>query len=384
MAENPKNKVIKAFISFLKWINIFSRIPTKVLKFIVSVYPGFAAVILAFYREPIINSSRHAAHYLQRMPGTKGYTIDGWVLLYWVLLICWIICYFTFVTNESEGNKKNISENQQMLDQINVAIHYAPDPKTFSFSLLKVGNIFTRLQELNLNKKNMPDKHEALFEKAFVGILELISEITKGFAKKTKAKYTANLMYYIEGNKNNLPYIQKLKSNTAKWAYSKRTEVESVVFVLHGIKEINEAVIPDFPDIALAVCKEELDGELNIKIPGAPDAVYNEFVVTNSFEELYSASGKFKDDVKNAFKLHFEKSTVNSFISIRIPDPDDPSLPCLGVINIDCTETYPLGREGSYYETYYSLLNPIIFLISRHFKDYLKNHPEKKVIVNSK
>lgn len=357
---------MKQALSFIKKLNPFASISTRYLKLIVSLYPGVAAVLLAFFKDPIINSSRLASQYLQQYQGTKDYTLDWLVFLYWALLICWVVCYFTFVTNESDANKKTT-------DTLKSAIFRAPNPKVFGEY-----EIFYKQIMAQLNQINSADilKHEINIQK----VLQAICELTSSYInhKDSKVIFGANIMLFLP-YKLNKKEIEKISVKTAEWIHFKGNKLDTFNGVLYLIPELTYTTSTgtkkaNCPSISLPVIKGRDEHEIAIlNIPGAPRAaIEGKFLFSNVKNiEAYRHLGDSEcENAENYWKNILPE--VNSIFSFGIPyDWGDPEITdAIAVLNIDSTQTDILGTEIEYHTTYISLIYPILCQLAPHLKDY--------------
>ncbi len=99
-------------------------------------------------------------------------------------------------------------------------------------------------------------------------------------------------------------------------------------------------------------------------------------------------------DVKNYMHLETEErdliktywetqaSDVMSVISIRIPF-NDQDINFAGVLNIDCTNPFPLGESDEFHATYWSLMLPIMQQITPYIRKYQSMYIADLQIVTS-
>jgi len=305
-------------------------------------------------------------------------------------VVIWCFLLYKLVNQENSANKKNIEENKTTLSAIHSAIHNAPRPEIFQESIALLDSIDQIIQNISYAKKKNTISIET-YEEYIPQILEKICEFTELFSRKDAAKFTANLMFYIDNNPKNEPFLQELldaDEHDDNWIYNKVTAVKFVKFALHSVKF---STATNYQPTTLAICK---DGERKeILIPGAADAAINNIAIVNSTDFL-DTPNKFKPEVLETAKKYFTSGRgkhIRSIISMRVQRPGLPrqraeataKLPILAVINIDGNHPNPLGSTELYYFTYHALLANTLSLIAPAIEDYFLLHPEISKIDNS-
>jgi hypothetical protein len=188
------------------------------IKVAVSIYPGLAAVLLAFFKDPITEKTSNAFQYIRALGASpyNTYQLNLWVLIYWLFLLIWVYFYFKAILNESETNRKNISD-------ITGAIHNAPNPEIFVTYKVMIEEIFDDVQALKENIKEVQasEIEEAqiknilieTYETTFQLILKKVCNLAQSFAGKTDAVYGANIMRFIPAdNEAHIAEIDTLKA----------------------------------------------------------------------------------------------------------------------------------------------------------------------------
>jgi hypothetical protein len=120
------------------------------------------------------------------------------------------------------------------------------------------------------------------------------------------------------------------------------------------------------PAIALPFPKTYEDSQGHkLALPGAPWAVLTgEASIYEAAGDMYKycedMSATVRDEVKTYFSRTGDGKDIKSLVSFRIGDSDSP----IGVLNIDCGQTYLLGREPEVYATFFALITPILDLLA--------------------
>ena len=373
----------KNFSLFINKYNPFLIENTRFLKLVVSIYPGVAAVWLAFFKDPIVESTKRAAHYLQGRPGTNLYTINLITLLYWILLVIWVFCYFSYVTNESSANRKATHE-------VRAAIFRCPNPniyaeyRTFFKQIMKfihqIEGDNTAKQNVNLHK-----------------ILQHICLLTSTYINQNDDEtiYGANFMIYFPTCLND-KLILKFRDNKDEWIHLEKTELDSFVGVLHLVPElvyktppvsakskriVSQPTQPINGSISLPVVfahDEEIDIEHTKNIPGAPRAAMSEQFLFSDVRDYSSYSHLGIPECINAKNYWEVKQTeIRSIYSFAIPfswpelkSNNGDMLDIIGVLNIDSTKIDILGTDQEYHTTFNSLLYPILCQLGPYLKNY--------------
>lgn len=349
---------------------------TTIIKSVISIYPGLAAVFFAFSSSRIVNSSRNFL--------TGGHQVDWYVLLYWITLIAWVIYYFRILLKENETNKKNIQENREYLDEIKSAIHNAPNPKTFDqyYILFKAIEEYL-ISPLRGEKVTKDDYHEF-----FQIILERICSFTN-FYNKREIIYGASIMLYVENTIKD-EKLQALKKSP-KWLHFKKVENNSIMGILRGVPGLTFSNFSkdgkskrNIPSLIFPIIKNnEGKVDMNMLLPGACRSAEVGIDIFNDVSDIGKYYGHLSANEQRVAKDYFSSSgsdikSIASF-AIRIGGlskkdreklENENKLPIVGVLNIDSNEPFVLGPESVYHSTYWSLIMPILYLLSPFLKEY--------------
>jgi hypothetical protein len=353
---------------------------TRFLKGIVSIYPGVAAVLLAFYKDAIVGATRAAKDYWRHKPGS--YTLDLWVFCYWVSVVVWIYCYFRFVTNESQASAKTT-------EGLKGAIFRAPNPKVFFEYRTFYKGLMRQFNELDFTEL---DKCEVNLRV----ILDLICQLTTSYISRRDNDeiYGANIMLYLP-IKLHRKIVEKLREKPAEWIHLRQTELSTFNGVLYFVPELavkgktesdEELTSPQKlpPTISLPVikCANEVENA-NRNIPGAPRAATEGNFIFSDTRDTGAYSHLGQQEVKNA-KNYWEQQlpNIHSIVSFGIPHKwaqdgsGDNIIDIVGVLNIDSTKRDILGTETEYHPTYYSLVYPVLCQLGpalvKYYELYIK------------
>lgn len=359
-----KSTAMSNVLKFFKRINLFARIPTPYLKLIVSLYPGVAAVWLAFFKDPIVSSSRLARFYWQSIAGSEHYSINWMVTIYWILLIFWVICYFTFVTNESDANKKNT-------EGLKSAIFRSPNPKVFGEYETFYRGIMKQINAINKSQILQHGENLRL-------ILKAICELTSSYInhKDQKIIYGANLMFYFPV-KTQLQEIENFISKGHTQIHFEDKNVTKFNGVLYLVSELaykEGSTNEPCPDIILPVIFGANEQEIALhNIPGAPRAALERKFLFADVRDGKSYEHLGHKETENARRYWTEiMPNVRSILSFEIPYDwkDSDIINVIGVLNIDSTHSNILGTDPEYHTTFFSLIYPIIFQVSPYIEEY--------------
>jgi hypothetical protein len=358
-------------------INPFEWKNVKVLKAIVSIYPGIATVGLLFLKDKIIEETGNFTRFVNQSDNIH-YTVGWIVLFYWLLLIFWVFCYFTFVTNESTLNKINNSN-------LKSAIFRAPNPKIYS----DYRDFFDKIKHL-LFQIDYEDVLNETNRKYISEILATISELTNTFMNKTENGiiYGVSIMFYVHTKSGaNKEIIEKLKADEYDWIHFKAYDVSLINGVLCLVPELcftKEKTVKEVPKIVLPIVYTAgIDSNIikRQNIPGASTAALLLQDVFNTRDENHYKH-LAKDEVINA-KNYWENRLPNigSVFSLSIPYDrfyeDTEALNIIGVLNIDCTKENILGIDSEYHVTFGALMHPIMHQLSSFLSVYYDKYMEK-------
>ena len=347
-------------------------------KLFVSVFPGVGTVFLIFMKPRIVKSWQMMIQFWfdpGNLPqGSRGfYHIDWVVVVYFLFVIIWIGATSLFILSEANQSKRSRDEAKKQLEnvktEINAAIHNAPNPAIFQMHETLYRAIFNDFQALKEKLGTVShDQHTELYKGTFRSVLKKIVLLTQTFSGNSEAIYGANLMGYLPMKKYRST-IEKLRGEKKSWIYWKDAKPENVRGVLHTLPEL---IIDDKPPVT-AVTIPVLG--YNNTAPGALEAAYGlTAVVVPNTAKLTDPENKARQDP------FFEKNPhIRSFVSISIPvngvfdDPKNSNKVSLltGILNIDCSKIFCLGKEDKYYYTYFSLMLPIAYLFSPHLEEYI-------------
>lgn len=356
------------------------------IKVAVSIYPGLAAVLLAFFKDYIIDKTTNAFLYIKAIgtPDYDEYTINWWVFVYWSLVFVWVYFYFKAILNESDTNKKNIAD-------ITSAIHNAPNPEIFLTYKIMIEQIFDDVQALKENIKDVRSKHtdqakvkEILLQTyatTFRLILGKVCELAQSFSGKSDAIYGANIMRFIPAdNEKHLAEINNLKEKGG-WIHYEMVDtnnyIEGVVTVLPDL------VYPGsqqrtVPQVTLPIFKNNGSDE-EFLLPGACYAVkYGTSIINDTAHEYDTRDLSTKKEAAQFFTG--VGASIKSICSINIPFPNrsikklraENKILTIGVLNIDCDKRNVLSTEEKYYSTFFSLLKPITQLLATRLAQYFE------------
>lgn len=349
-----------------KWLlttnfNLYSISNIRYLKLVVSIYPAIAAVLLAFYKEPIVDCTRKAKQYILHGEGRGIYTFNLWVFLYWFILLVWLFSYFFFVSNENSASRIATSN-------LRSAIFRAPNPNVFGeYELL-----FKKIRNLVLENESLHANETFKLELGLKSILENICELTSIYSNTTDTHiiYGANIMLYLPMNLHR-DLIIKLRQNQLQWIHLRETDLDTFSGVLYLVPNLvfktGGTIEPnnDMSSITLPVINLEDKEQAVLKnIPGAPIAAVDERFVFSDVRSSKAYRHLGLAEV-NAAKEYWTKklSSIRSVMSFSIPykwnnvEIDEKlNLDIIGVLNIDSTNTNILGTDKEYYTTFISLL----------------------------
>lgn len=346
-----------------------------IIKALISMYPGIAAVFLAFNKDRIVDNSRINARA----------DFDFLVLFYWIFLFLWIVNYFRTLLKESDANKKNIADNKDTLRDIKSAILRAPNPMIFSEYNFRFKKIISNFNVLRYYLNGGGKQAKEAYEAALVKNLNEICELTQIFFQRDNVICGANIMLYIQNNDENARIVNHLISEK-KLMHFGDLRIEAYHGILYGVEKLKfsnkisdeKEVIRDVPTVSLPILVNDKN-----PLPGACKAAIAGEAIINDVSQIEKNYQDFGRDVRDKERDFFLKDSVHvkSYVSIAIPKSGIPfsviqekGLPAvIGVLNIDCNQKNIVGEVEEYHETYYCLIKPII----SHFSSILDEYLEK-------
>ncbi|WP_445454279.1 hypothetical protein [Flavobacterium sp. 25HG05S-40] len=349
------------------------------VKLIVSLYPAIAAIWIAFNKDSIINHTQTFYQH-KRAVLIADYCIHYPTLIYWSLLICWVILYFTFVTNESAVSKKNTSSLES-------AIFKSPNPNIFSLYYVYYKNIMTQISEIDTANNPLA------CTKKFNTILKIIAQLTKDYINgkepegSINSDYSASIMIYIPYTGNEY-LIKKMREQDEEWIHFKDTDLNSISGVLHLITEFGDSA-EGVISISLPVMTGKNRNDIeNKNLPGAPAVAALEskgdikYVMSNVNDpNSYRHLGQIEVNNANAYWKKL-KPKVISFVSFPIsyscPENANDKIRIIGVLNINSAKGDVLG-DDKYHSTFTALIYPFLCQIAPHLAKYQKKYIEKLV-----
>jgi hypothetical protein len=398
---------------------------TTFWKLLASTYTGLAAVITLAFRTEILNSTKS-----WMSPVIVEFVkanISFIVLFYWISLIVWVVIYYFFVSAESKKSKMNsdtmqehisnlnssqqtlmkelseaqnrliqaqhserkktAEENKALNEKINesytnslrdldAAIHYAPNKKVFSEYFEQYSYICNSIDQYECDKSER-ELSLKYYDTFFTKILSFIRTIVSVFSRKELDIIGANLMVYIDSN-GNQDVIHKLKSDQEQFIYFNRYEMKYFRGVLRSIPELIVSGNPDrkIPPLTLPVLHTDDESD---RIPGACQAYRAGWTIVHDIQEFEVS----REHIQKVSKKLFEGKAkgIKSIISFNIPKVKKSKNELethnfskqVGVLNIDCSEPYPLGDKQYRYDvTLNCLIAPIARMLSQPLEEYAK------------
>lgn len=375
---------------------------TPAWKWLASTYTGIAAVILLFFQKEIRDYSKYGFEYIGYIleinedVNVAEYKFNFWVSLYWVFLIIWIIAYIIFVVLEARSSRVNSEKNEKLFADLKSTLLGAPDPEVFKRYVVVYKDVYDLFVYLKW-KSNQVALSISDYNDVFRKVLEKIANLTHAFTgSKQGVVYGANIMIYIPNTPQLSDFIQMLRNDQAKWIHYKAIhDITLFSGVLHGVPylkvedhRITEDVQAEdkrrvifkrtVPSVNLPILKPEAGHKT---IPGACAAatqdLKNQFVMVDVLKVDDYFSNLYPEQRLESLNFFTgEGKGIRSFFSIRIPDPNTPENispeSFTGVLNVDCSEEFLLGKDPEYYDTYLSFLRPISSLFAPFMHEYLR------------
>jgi hypothetical protein len=304
------------------WVQFdgLSKVHNSKIKFFVSIYPALAAVLLAFFKDTITQSTSRGGLCIKEFLNSahiSGCSINWPVAFYWGCLIVWLFLYYKAVFNDSDSNKKNIAENKEILADIKGAVINAPNPDIFNIYKLIFNEIHELLKLLELKNEKDGESIDHYIQ-ILNAILEKICQLTKHFSKNKNAIYGANIMKYVHIDSTNIEYIRSLKKEK-EWIYYSEYEIEQFRGALCFIPELIFTGSKDriIPHITLPIFNSSIRGKEILLLGGPYAAKFGESVI-NSTKSLKSTLSKkfFENEGKHIASLLsisvLKQSSINS------------------------------------------------------------------------
>jgi hypothetical protein len=377
---------------------------TKAISFILIV----VSLLLAFFVDQIGLASRTAATFLIDFVSGKSitrYSPNYISIVFWILQIVYIIFSIRIFKYQQIINEQKDVENKRLIeetseagkshmniikDEIRSAIFNAPNPDIFVKYQFLLAEIIDDIQNLNFFLKTSKGENTPLNERveicqgAIVPLLARIAEFAKYFANKPDAMFGSNIMQYIHNIENiNNQKIDEIRADESRHSIYfhefKTSHLRGILIsdlrLMHPGIKIQEGKTVDrmIPAVLLPILIEKSEDK---EIPGACKALTdNATVVVNDLldEKNYGAEARKKG---MAFFAGQGKD-IRSVISITIPrvtpynPQDNNNATIIGVLNIDCSLTYPLGKDLQFLDTFKSLLKPISYILAHPFQEYI-------------
>lgn len=366
-----------------------------------AIFPAIAAIALTFKKDIITYSTGLCWDYwtgLFTKSPKQHYTINYWVLLYWGIIGLWIWVYYKFILFERDAGKRKTEENEKSIEanrlhleeiknEINSAIHHAPNPNVFKEYVVRLQGIYNAIQSLEEGLKTNPSDVLGLYNLTFKLILQNICMLTSSFSKKSNSSYGSNIMVYLPNNDEYRHIIEYYRSEKKRWLHFKEWEVKYVEGILVGIEElIYSEAGRTVPSVVLPIVRTHIHGkEQRILLSGAPNALFlgqsivnstlTDYVCPNDIVageavDFFNGDGK---DIRSIFSINIP---IYGTSSTTLKGVENERKAGMGVINIDCSQEYLIGRDDTYYVTYSALLLPIVQMTAPHLSQYFARYVE--------
>jgi len=291
--------------------------------------------------------------------GPRDGDVACWVVGFWIAVFLWTGVLFLRLKEDDRAADERVRE-------LTAAIHRAPN-----YDAIK--GFRRTFQELASNLANIPESEgKSELAERIVAALLIIAALARTFRGATEeVRYGANIMLVVRPNAAIADgYAQEILSALR---FFDRTSAS-----LHGLSGIlylpqellyHSTVGGDatrIPVIALPVPRSaEHERGHRLALPGAPLAlleggasVYED--ARDMAAHCADLAAPIRQEVAEYFGPRGAGEMIGSLASFRIGDEHSP----VGVLNIDCSETYLLGPTFEYYPTFYALMAPILQLLA--------------------
>jgi hypothetical protein len=309
------------------------------------------------------------AHDTQRfLVGPRG-AVDWWVTAFWVGFLIWTWVLFLRLGSDD-------ARDSQRFRELTSAIYRAPNAGIFKKYEAYYDEAASLLASATSAGNAQGDRARNL-EFGIQAVLVLLAGLAREFTSAPAGTiYGANVMLIAAPDAklaDAFPESILSKMRFFDRATMKERSLRAVLYLAETLlmsdASSGRRVVPV---IALPVPKSLTDGQGHkLALPGAPWALLSGKVSIYEDARLMPRDcGDFTKRVRDQIEAYFapggDGGAIRSLLSIRIGTELEP----VGVLNIDCSETYLLGQEPEYYPTFYALLTPIVRLLVAPVREY--------------
>lgn len=372
-----------SIIRYLK-LQITKYLSRKYLhKLFTLVYPVGAGIWFAIGQNRILDQTKRFGECLLYF---KFCVLGFDAILFWVFAFFWIISLYRLLIREEKVT------DEKFLQTLH-AIHNVPNKNIFTFypryfaAVYKLYRSFRKSR--SISKKGASDNHIEETLIIIKEILTIISTMASMFAHNYKIErnqeiirnhpfYISNVMLLI--NTADIPDEEKIKTDLKSKIPYKTARSHDITDKNYnlGILYLPKELWEDSDEKGLNKFKIEIvlpvySPEIGIPcLPGAPTAAIEGSSILSDTRDI-TKDGDFsniqKEEIKNYFSNLENGVKMRSFASFRIGDEDNP----VGIININCTVPYLLGKNPEYYPSFYAFLAPILRLLEPMIEVYARD-----------
>ena len=397
---------IRRFVyPYNKWRSSITRFIDRyysLIKSFTTIYTLVFTVLVAFTKSHLLENISAGIQFLKDRRVEENllsynYLNDGRSLDYYSFLLVigtlfWLWCVFRIFFHEHQKTIQNF-------ERVEAAIHNCPDLNVFDTHPITFEEVQRKLVIAGLYASSNDKSSEEIlnsYNQTFQSILRKLCEITNFFQSKKTASYGGNIMIYVENDgspeiHNLIKYIKSTdyekKDDRIKteFLHFKDRDVESFAGILHMVSglvatnDMGNLVQSNInaPLVSIPVLKE-VEGQTYLVLPGAANAVIDGESIFDDSSKLNEYYADFSKTTKGEADKFFNKQGrhIKSFVSIAVPRllVSEGEGSVVGVVNIDCNRPHIIGRDKNYYHTYYSLVKPIVALLSEHLELYMQHY----------
>lgn len=341
----------------------------KVIDLFVGFYPVLYGILIVWTK--FVESTSNFLNVIFTDKKAEAYQLDYITIFLWFSIFLW-----AFINNKI-NKKKEADFNNRIESAIQGALNKSIFQKArLAFDSLQdeVKNLSGREQEFeNENYDNIIE-----IEKFFSRTCLLMSALTLDFFNMTR-KVGVNIMIYFDAsvaeNQQAIKYL--LKKNPL---YLRDNHEASLKGLLYLVPELSfmKNIGDEHPEIAIPIYKEteriynsdHRKDEDQIFLPGAPTAYFkgSHFIINTKDKSNYE---KLNDDTVTEILSYFksEATKTRSLLSFRIPQNEE-NKECVGILNIDGTDSSDFKKAEDYFNTFYTLIYPNICMSIKYLEYY--------------
>lgn len=334
---------------------------TIIRKVLITLMPIIVGLLITLKWEQLIDSTKIFFYGFLHL---RDFPPNYYTILVWVLFLTWLfLIVYSIISEDSNINSKffYIIRNMHLVPSLGVLRDYPEQVETIT-NIMNSVRIPEKIEEHKIS--------ELLNEisEAVNASLQIVCDLTAGFAESNKAVVSANIMGLYDPD--NYLKMSPLINHQLLFTGEQCVEsYKSVLVTLPNLNANNREDISNTPLVALPVSYWTDNDKVRTLLPGAPSAIYKgNTVSTNTLtikDECENFSSRVKIEVENYFEKN--KKEIRSFACLRLMDEFN----AIGVLNIHSDKEDIIGADNNYILTFLALISPVVNILEPYIKKYV-------------